>query len=69
MLDWIDRLFKEHRFMRRFVVFWMLALLTGATYQVFWMYKTGMSAEYVALTGLLAVCFGFYQYLRDREGQ
>jgi len=54
--------------MRRFVVFWMVALLTGATYQVFWNGKSGLSAEYIALTGLLAVCFGFYQWLREKEG-
>ena len=68
MFDWIERLFKEHKFMRRSTVFWIMLLVSGATYQVFWNHKTGLSVEYVALTGLLAVCFGFYQYIREREG-
>ena len=68
MLNWVNRLFNEYRFVRRFVLFWMVGLLSGATYQVFWNDKAGLSSEYIALTGLLGVCFAFYQWVREREG-
>jgi len=69
MFDWVNRLFQKYRFMRRFVMFWIMALLTGATYQVFWNEKSGVATEYVALTGLLAVAISLYQWLREKEGE
>ena len=68
MLDWLEHQFKDHKLMRRLVMFWIISLLTGATYQVFWNTKTGLTTEYVALTGLLTIVFGLYQWIREREG-
>ena len=66
--DWLEHQFKEHKLMRRIVLFWIMSLLTGATYKVFWSNKTGLSAEYIALTGLLGLCFTFYQWMREKDG-
>ena len=67
MLDWINRLFNEYKFVRRSVLYGFMVLLTFVTYQVFWHTKGELAKEYIALTGLLAVVIGLYQWLRERE--
>jgi len=66
--DWLEHQFKEHKLMRRVVLFWIMTILTLATYQVFFNGKAGLSAEFVALTGLVSVCFTFYQWVRNKDG-
>jgi len=68
MGDWINNLFQKCKFVRRSTLYWMIALLTAVTYQVFWHTKGELSTEYVALTSLLAVIIGFYQWLREKDG-
>jgi len=67
MLDWVNRLFNQYKFMRRFMLFWIVVLLTFVTYRVFWQTEGELSSEYMALTGLLTIVVGLYQWLRERE--
>ena len=66
--EWIDRLFNQYRFVRRFMLFWIVGLLSLVTYQIFWNTKGELSTEYIALTGLLTVVIGLYQWIRSKEG-
>lgn len=68
MGDWINRLFNKYRFVRRSILYWIIFLVSIVTYQVFWHTKGELAKEYIALTALLGVCVGLYQWLREKEG-
>ncbi len=69
MLDWMCRLFEEHHFMRRFVLFWAMALITVLSIYLF-IVRGGMTdAEARALLGIIgmfATAVGLYTWQRSK---
>jgi len=67
MLDWINRLFNEYKFVRRFIIFWAVLLTSIVTYRVFWFTKGELSKEYIAVVGLVGTAIALYKWSRERE--
>ena len=55
---WVERLFKEHKFMRRFTMFWSMGLVT---YVVIARPEMG-GVQFAAVVGLVATSIGLYQW-------
>lgn len=55
---WVERLFNKHKFMRRFTMFWAMALVTYIVVERHDM-QTG---SFVAVVGLVATAIGLYQW-------
>lgn len=69
-MGWIDRLFNQHKLIRRLTVLWAIGLITWVTVQVFSELASMTSAVVSALgliIGLLATAIGLYQWSRNRE--
>ena len=73
IFDWfmamIDSLFNEHKFVRRFIVFWAVAIITWAVLHALPRLETGnLLTAFGLVVGILATVIGFYQYLRNKDG-
>lgn len=55
---WVERLFKEHKFMRRFTMFWSMGIVT---YVVIYQPTMG-GVQFTAIVGLVATSIGLYQW-------
>ena len=62
----IERLFNQHKFMRRFTMFWAMGLVTYIVIERHDM-ATG---SFVAIVGLVATAIGLYQWDKalDKRG-
>lgn len=67
----LDRLFNQYKFVRRFSLFWVIGLVTAIV--AFTMLADPeritdpISRIYVACIGLVAVIIGLYQWLRGND--
>ncbi len=60
---WVERLFKKHKFMRRFTMFWCMGLITYIT-----VYNPDMSGgNFGAIVGLFTIVVGLYQWDKKLE--
>lgn len=62
-MAWLDRLFNQHKFVRRFCLLWAMGLTTWATFNAGEL-ETG---EFVAVVGLVSTAIGFYQWARGKD--
>ena len=63
MIDWIDRLFNQYKFVRRFMIFWMLIIVTCVlcvVYSDLAAVTTPVASVTVSVVGLVATVGGFY---------
>jgi len=70
LLNWIDRLFNKHKFMRRLLMFWAIALITWTVGREFRDLSEITAASVSALgvvTAILGTVIGLYQWSRDRD--
>lgn len=70
MLGWLDRLFNQHKFARRFSLFWSMCLITYiAMAYVGKMGELNSTDATVILgfIGILATVIGFYQWHRSKD--
>jgi hypothetical protein len=67
MLEWINRLFNQYKFVRRLIIFWALFLVSIVTYRVFWFTEGELTNEYLAVVGLVATAIALYKWSRERE--
>lgn len=68
-MSMIDDLFNKHKFVRRIIVFWALAVITWAIWHTFpRLESSNLLSAFLAVVGLLSVAIGFYQWLRNRDG-
>ena len=70
MSGWIDRLFNQHKLVRRLLVFWAIGLITAVV--VVFMHKMGSiqtadATVIVSVVGLMSLVLGFYQWSRDKD--
>ena len=68
--SWIDRLFNEHKLVRRAGVTTMMILFVGAVYLSFTqlaLLTAPVAAALSTMAGALAAMFKFYQDSRDKE--
>ena len=64
-----DELFNKHKFVRRFIVFWALLIITWAVHNTFPRLEgEHLLNAFLAILGLLSVVIGFYQWLRNKDG-
>ncbi len=63
LLDWTDRLFNIHGFMRRFTMFWAMGLITVFGWVLL---QQGEFTEkmYIAMVGMLATAVGLYTWTK-----
>lgn len=69
-LSAIDALFNKHKFVRRFMVFWAMALITWVIVTVFTDLDALSGHVVTALSivvGLLSTGIGFYNYQRKMD--
>lgn len=69
-LQWVDTLFNEHKFARRFTLFWAMALITYSVWEFFHQYGAANQSHatvIVAIIGLLTVAIGLYQWDRMQD--
>jgi predicted metal-binding membrane protein len=67
---WIDRLFNQHKFVRRGLVLWAIFLITLVTLAVFedvTKITPAVVSALGAITALLTVVLGLYQWSRNKE--
>ena len=69
MADWIDRLFNQHKFARRFLLFWAIIMSTAA---VWWSMLHPEQADKISdiilgVLGLIATVTAFYQWSRGKD--
>ena len=70
ILNWVDRLFNEHKLVRRGLVVWAIWLITVITLLVFAdmdKITAPVAAALASITALLTVVVGLYQWSRDKE--
>jgi uncharacterized membrane protein len=68
----LDALFEKHKFVRRTLVFWSVALITWATLQMFTditLINEASATAYTVLVGVLGVVLGFYQWMREKDNE
>lgn len=69
----LGKLFNEHKFVRRFAVFWAICLITIVVLRVTEpeaikvIGGSGIATITIGVIGLLATVIGFYQWSRGRE--
>jgi len=69
-LNWTERMFKEHKAMRRTVLIWAMVIVTFVTYQVFWQLKlegAALATAYATAVGLVATAIGLYMWHRKES--
>jgi len=70
VLAWIDRLFTEHQFMRRFVLFWAMGMITWLTWWLFFE-RGNMTMDeryaYLGVVGMFATAVGMYTWKRTHR--
>lgn len=59
----IERLFEDHKLVRRIMVAWAMTLITIAVLDP----EKYTDAKFLALTGLLTAVIGHYQWSRGRD--
>jgi len=57
-MKWVERLFKDHKFMRRFTLLYILSLVGYATYSI----TDWTDSKYATLCGLITIAIGLYQW-------
>jgi len=70
--DWIDRLFNQHKVVRRSLVYWAIGLITFVTIVVFHDLEkitTPVASAFGLVIGLLATVLGLYQWSRNKDGE
>jgi len=70
--NWIDRMFNQHKLVRRVLVLWAPSLITVVTLVLFvfgdWTKITGpVAIAYGSVTALLATVIGLYMWSRNKE--
>jgi len=71
--DWfmgmVDALFNKHKFVRRSIVFWALLVITWSILHALPRLEAGnLLTAFGLVIGILATVIGFYQWLRNRDG-
>jgi len=72
MFDWIDRLFNEHKLVRRGLVIWAVWIITWVVVTVFKQLSliTAPVATFGGVViGMLATVLAFYQWSRDKDDE
>jgi hypothetical protein len=72
MFNWIDRLFNEHKFARRFALFWCMGTVTLVAVRVtnpdvMPLVSTAVASVLVALVGLCGTVMAFYEKHRGQD--
>ncbi len=70
MFGWIDRLFNQHKLVRRFSVFWAMitvSLVIAAVFLNMADVTTPVASVAVSVIGLIGTVFGFYFTSRSRD--
>jgi len=65
-LKWVNLLFNEYKLVRRFMVFWIILLISVVTYVKFFSYQPE-TADYLGVIGMLATVLAFYQWSRGKD--
>ncbi len=68
--EWVDRLFNQHKAVRRGLVLWAVCLITFVTLIIFLKFEkitVPIASAYATVTALLTVVLGLYQWSRDKE--
>ena len=61
--DWVNVLFNKYKFVRRFVIFWCMGLITFITVN-----NPDMdSTNFTAVIGLMTVVVGLYQWDKNQD--
>ena len=66
--EWIEKLFEEHKLVRRLLVFWALSLITFVilvTFNDLTLITASVAAVVSTIVGILSVVINFY--VRSRE--
>ena len=66
--EWVERLFEEHKLVRRVLVFWALGLITFVilvSFNDLTLLTASVAAAVGTVVGILSVVIGFY--IRSRE--
>ena len=72
MFDWIDRLFNEHKLVRRGLVIWAVWIITWVVVTVFKqlsLITTPVATFGGVVIGMLATVLAFYQWSRDKDDE
>ena len=67
-LNWTERMFAQHKAMRRGVMVWAMALVTAVSYQVFWVRDiegAALAAAYGTAAALVGTAIGLYTWSRN----
>jgi len=59
-MAWLERLFNQHKLVRRSCLLWAMSLTTWATFHA----DTLETGEFVAVVGLVSTAIGLYQWDR-----
>ena len=70
-LAWIERLFGEHKFARRALLFWAMGIITYTVVKFFEIAKeiASPASVIIAILGLLSVAASLYPHYRSTEGK
>ena len=65
----IDNLFNKHKLVRRTIVFWALLVITWAIWHTLPRLDAGnLLTGFGLVIGILATVIGFYQWIRNKDG-
>ena len=68
-MSMVDDLFNKHKLVRRMIVFVALGLIAFTVYVVIPKLEGGHAVSgLVAVIGILGTAIGFYQWLRNKDG-
>ncbi len=67
--NWIEHLFTKHKFMRRFILFWILFMIS--IFGLYLLFRGGMTEPekdaFLGLIAMLATGTAFYMWSRNKE--
>lgn len=68
-MNWLSRLFEEHKLARRFALFWAMSLITYTvvSFVEYAPHIIGADKVFIAIIGILSVVIGFYQWSRAHD--
>jgi uncharacterized membrane protein HdeD (DUF308 family) len=69
MLDFVERLFNEHKLVRRLLLLWVVWFITKTIDQFFALpeHAEHTASVVIAVVGLLTIVIGLYQWDRARD--